>query len=187
MSSLKKIIPAGSLAGERRIPQRASPRWLYSTGATCRHLQRICNRPLPWRSAVCYLGTRVDRITCSGSRRRGEVSAQPVRVQLSRKKGWRMPENTVKVDRTNRMFGNIFKVGSNPSHFSTALPSHCDTPEEAVRCFRYFAATWMAITHGKWIDPLVGKNLACWCALDQPCHADVLLELANTPDQGPTP
>jgi hypothetical protein len=26
---------------------------------------------------------------------------------------------------------------------------------------------------------LRGKNLACWCRLDQPCHADVLLELAN--------
>ncbi len=24
-----------------------------------------------------------------------------------------------------------------------------------------------------------GKTLACFCALDQPCHADVLLELAN--------
>jgi len=28
---------------------------------------------------------------------------------------------------------------------------------------------------------LAGKNLACFCALDQPCHADVLLELANDP------
>jgi hypothetical protein len=27
--------------------------------------------------------------------------------------------------------------------------------------------------------PLRGKDLACWCPLDQPCHADVLLELAN--------
>lgn len=26
---------------------------------------------------------------------------------------------------------------------------------------------------------LRGKNLACWCQLDQPCHADVLLEIAN--------
>lgn len=26
---------------------------------------------------------------------------------------------------------------------------------------------------------LRGKNLACFCALDQPCHADVLLEIAN--------
>jgi hypothetical protein len=29
------------------------------------------------------------------------------------------------------------------------------------------------------IDELRGKNLACWCPLDQPCHADVLLELVN--------
>lgn len=28
-------------------------------------------------------------------------------------------------------------------------------------------------------EELRGKNLACWCPLDQPCHADVLLELAN--------
>lgn len=26
---------------------------------------------------------------------------------------------------------------------------------------------------------LKGKNLACWCSLDHPCHADVLLEWAN--------
>lgn len=29
------------------------------------------------------------------------------------------------------------------------------------------------------VHELRGKNLACWCPLDQPCHADVLLELAN--------
>lgn len=29
------------------------------------------------------------------------------------------------------------------------------------------------------LGPLRGKDLACWCPLDQPCHADVLLELAN--------
>jgi hypothetical protein len=28
---------------------------------------------------------------------------------------------------------------------------------------------------------LRGKDLMCFCALDQPCHADVLLELANKP------
>ncbi len=31
------------------------------------------------------------------------------------------------------------------------------------------------------LPDLRGKNLACWCRLDQPCHADVLLELANAP------
>lgn len=29
------------------------------------------------------------------------------------------------------------------------------------------------------IRQLRGKNLACWCALDKPCHADVLLKIAN--------
>ena len=32
----------------------------------------------------------------------------------------------------------------------------------------------------EWIrESLKGKNLACWCPLDQPCHADILLEIAN--------
>lgn len=29
---------------------------------------------------------------------------------------------------------------------------------------------------------LPGKDLACWCPLDQPCHGDVLLELAANPN-----
>lgn len=29
------------------------------------------------------------------------------------------------------------------------------------------------------LQELHGHDLACWCRLDQPCHADVLLELAN--------
>ncbi len=27
---------------------------------------------------------------------------------------------------------------------------------------------------------LRGRDLVCWCPLDEPCHADVLLELANS-------
>lgn len=27
-----------------------------------------------------------------------------------------------------------------------------------------------------------GKDLACWCPINQPCHADVLLRLANPED-----
>ena len=32
-----------------------------------------------------------------------------------------------------------------------------------------------------WLGPLRDKNLACWCELGRPCHADVLIELANRP------
>lgn len=29
------------------------------------------------------------------------------------------------------------------------------------------------------IGDLRGKDLACWCRLDQECHAEILLEIAN--------
>lgn len=32
---------------------------------------------------------------------------------------------------------------------------------------------------------MAGKDLCCWCPLDQPCHADVLLEVANAPEDIP--
>ena len=30
------------------------------------------------------------------------------------------------------------------------------------------------------IEMLRGKDLACWCPLDEPCHADVLIELMES-------
>jgi len=128
----------------------------------------------------------------------------PVRVQLSRRKGWRMPDNTVKVDRTTR-FGNPFNF-RDPSHCWTALAygekgNPAGRHAASVKAFR----EWVTSAHGMMIGgaglfigdkpiavspteqagtppdltPLRGKNLACWCPLDQPCHADVLLEIAN--------
>jgi len=29
---------------------------------------------------------------------------------------------------------------------------------------------------------LKGKNISCWCSLDKPCHADILLGYANSED-----
>ncbi len=93
------------------------------------------------------------------------MSSKPHRVQLSRKKGWKMPENTVSVARPGP-FGNPYPV------------DHSRKADRAVAAFR----DHLANSHG--LQELVakrlpGKNLACWCPLDQPCHADVLLELAN--------
>jgi len=36
-----------------------------------------------------------------------------------------------------------------------------------------------ATEFAEWLTPLRGHDLACWCRLDQTCHADVLLDLAN--------
>ena len=98
----------------------------------------------------------------------------PQRIQLSRRKGWKMPPNTVKVDRSTK-FGNPFHVcegrsaGEAVAAFVTWLSvdsCHANIPGRKARLL---AA----------LPELRGKNLACWCPLDKPCHADVLLEIAN--------
>lgn len=104
----------------------------------------------------------------------------PVRIQLSRAKGWRMPANTVKVDRTTR-WGNPFKLHGDGKPMA---------PEVAVGLFRRLLQDqggFMVKVRGQAIPTTVadirrelrGKNLACWCPLSGPCHADVLLQLAN--------
>ena len=105
----------------------------------------------------------------------------PVRVRLSRKKGWRMPPNTIVVARPSRW--------GNPYPLSVARQLHPDEPlaKSADRCVRAFAiyATGREDFEA-WIAPLRGKNLGCWCALDSPCHADVLLQLANRRTAAPS-
>lgn len=92
----------------------------------------------------------------------------PMRVQLSRRKGWRMPPNTVKVDRTTR-FGNPYQAGVDGDGDRAYL----------VKLFQDLMlsdASLRALVRSE----LRGKNLACWCPPGEPCHADVLLELANS-------
>ena len=87
----------------------------------------------------------------------------PKRIQLRRTKGWRMPPNTVKVARPTR-WGNPYTV----KRWGR---------DGAIRKYRL----WLELKIGCGLDlsPLRGKNLACFCPLDQACHADVLLEFAN--------
>jgi hypothetical protein len=100
---------------------------------------------------------------------------EPKRIQRRRTAGWRMPESAVYVGRPTR-WGNPFPA----SYFG---------PAEAVRLYR----EWLAgADHLGYTDAgqrrhraldglsnLTGHNLACWCPPDRPCHADVLLALAN--------
>ena len=82
----------------------------------------------------------------------------PKRIQQKRTKGWRKPLNTVIVSRPSK-WGNRFTVQEYGR-------------EVAIQKYR----EWLV---GKDLSELRGKDLACYCPLDQPCHADVLLELAN--------
>lgn len=108
--------------------------------------------------------------------------AKPVRVQLSRHKGWRMPEHTLKVCRPSK-WGNPFPIGK-----VGALGKVAPDRASSVGMFRAMLAdAKMREAAGYPSDAeiraeLSGKNLACWCPLGGPCHADALLDIANSQD-----
>ena len=133
----------------------------------------------------------------------------PERIQLRRVKGWTMPPNTKSVARPSRWGNpyNVDKlrrglVGSLDWSGNSSLdlyqvwldsePPFIETKdlaaELAVELFRRLCARFAEADPGgyrAWLAPLRGKNLACYCPLAhpdgrrRPCHADVLLELAN--------
>jgi hypothetical protein len=112
-----------------------------------------------------------------------KADTAPVRIQLRRTKGWRMPANTVKVDRTTK-WGNPFVIGERyPCHEGYVGGQECGYAliadnRDAVAAFRSWVEDESQPMN---FDVLSGKSLACWCKLDTPCHADVLLDLANQP------
>ena len=98
-------------------------------------------------------------------------SDQPVRIQQHRTKGWRKPDNTASVARPSK-WGNPCKVGD----LWVGIP--IQTRAEAVAAFRHLVQENPSYATEARTE-LAGKNLMCFCPLDQPCHADVLLEIAN--------
>ena len=111
---------------------------------------------------------------------------RPRRVQLRRTRGWRMPANTLKVDRTTR-FGNPFSIEGYGRERAVALHRDWITgelgkPPIPSKLLRDLEARRTEVISA--LPSLRGKNLACWCPLPDPgkpdiCHAALLLELAN--------
>lgn len=105
------------------------------------------------------------------------MTDKPRRIQRSRARGSRLPENTVVVSRPSR-YGNPFIVGRNGSA-EQCVAKFRDAWERALALSRTEPRSPPMPFNGPiFLGPLIGKNLACWCALDRPCHADVLLEIA---------
>lgn len=89
----------------------------------------------------------------------------PQRFQRSRRKGARLPASVVVVTRPTK-WGN-----PHPLELGRA---------EAVRRYRQdLLAGRLAVTVEDVQQELRGRDLACYCPLDGPCHADVLLAIAN--------
>ena len=114
--------------------------------------------------------------------------SKPKRIQRKREKGWKMPAGTVYVGRPSK-WGNDFRVSKYKHGFivrngNVGLNGHIyETKLSASKvCVKVYAQNIRQRVIYKDIDlsELAGKDLACWCPLDQPCHADVLIELANS-------
>lgn len=127
------------------------------------------------------------------------------RIQRKRTKGWKMPENTIYVGRPTK-WGNPFVNLQDITYYyserrvkqglsSLVYCCHKSTmdavqlyqegvksPEQLGRFIGGYdgqiLCNYFSIIANS-LDELKGHDLACWCALDKPCHADVLLKLAN--------
>ncbi len=91
------------------------------------------------------------------------------RIQRRRTAGWRMPEGALYVGRPSR-WGNPFPVAQHSA-------------AGAVANYRLWLESQPELVAAALIE-LAGRDLACWCPLSQPCHADVLLQIARS--AGPT-
>lgn len=94
-----------------------------------------------------------------------------IRIQMTRKKGgWRKNHPDAVIVARPSKWGNPFKVGQ------LGVPDRAAAAAAFDLHFRQIGAPF---PDGCDITELRGKDLACWCPLDQPCHADVLLKIAN--------
>ena len=103
----------------------------------------------------------------------------PRRIQLRRAKGWRKPAGAVVVARPSK-WGNPFRVGDFIGSPAEARGYAVDAYQQWLDGMRDpFDSGQKPPTCEAIRRELRGRDLACWCPLDQPCHADVLLRLAN--------
>ena len=102
---------------------------------------------------------------------------KPKRIQRRRTKGWRMPPGAVYVGRPSQ-WGNPFRVGTWVNLPITGREAVYNRAR-AVVLFRDWFNLATRLQEVARVE-LRGKDLVCWCPLDEPCHADVLLEWANS-------
>ena len=101
------------------------------------------------------------------------AKAKPVRLQLSRRAGFDLQAASRKTN------GLPAVVVARPSVWGN--PYRARTPAErkvaVAKCAAYIDGQPELRARAR--AELNGKNLACWCPLDGPCHADIWLKIAN--------
>lgn len=94
---------------------------------------------------------------------------------MRRSAGWRKPPGVVYVGRPTQ-WGNPFRVGGR-AHGALDPATAVANYRDALLKGELRASDGAALIDR--LPALRGRDLGCWCDLDKPCHADVLLELAN--------
>ncbi len=122
--------------------------------------------------------------------RADSTQVQPVRLHTVRKPRFSLQAysqainglKAVSVAAPSR-WRNMFKVNwYGPRQWPPcSLPDQILSLEDTVRLYREWRL-WNLEVDESCVDRLAdlrGKNIVCYCAIDMPCHGDVLLELAN--------
>lgn len=99
----------------------------------------------------------------------------PQRIQMRRTAGWRKPVGAVYVGRPGE-WGNPWRVGGK-AHGAIDPATAVANYAHALLDGALLGKDGRALLDR--LGELRGKDLACWCDPDQPCHADVLLRYAN--------
>lgn len=112
----------------------------------------------------------------------------PKRIQMSRQHPWRAENPDAVIVARPSKWGNPFAIsGAVTRGEAVAMFRSLVTEENNYWLAKAVALRKIGLHVGDFPRPypidevpdLAGKDLACWCPLDEPCHADVLLELAN--------
>jgi hypothetical protein len=103
----------------------------------------------------------------------------PKRIQFQRKKGFKLPENCVRVTRPSQ-FGNPFRLGSWIDYINDdgLIESVQITVGDALDLYENYLLEKLE-ENPDFLAPLKGKDLDCFCRLDARCHGDILLDYAN--------
>lgn len=123
------------------------------------------------------------------------MTRQPKRIQRKRTKGWRMPDGAVYVGRPT-VWGNPFWNIALDINVELSIALYRELAQgfwdpSLVSQLEDWRVHDISQSHQHWLrklgrhpleamrTDLRGLDLACFCPLDAPCHADILLELAN--------
>lgn len=94
---------------------------------------------------------------------------------MRRSAGWRKPEGAAYVGRPS-IWGNPWRVGGK-AHGAMDPATAVAHYEHALQTGELTDSEGHALIDR--IEELRGRDLVCWCDLDKPCHAEVLLRYAN--------